>query len=83
MRQQIRLTDKASREMRGQHEADDRVWKLMDLICAEWQSDPTSVQGFDERIVQECIELVARRKRMRDPFNPFRQEYNPYATPKA
>ncbi len=62
-----------SREEREQQQADDRVWQLMDLICAEWQSDPQSVACFDLRLVQEATELVARRKRMRDPFNPFRQ----------
>lgn len=72
MTEQIRLSDRASREMREQQEADDRVWILMDLICAEWKSDPMAVQCFDERIVREAINLVAKRKRMNDLFNPFK-----------
>lgn len=68
----IRLTDRASREMRERQEADDRVWALMDLVCAEWESDLQSVACFDLRMVQEAIALVKKRKAMRDPFNPFR-----------
>lgn len=72
MNEQIRLTDSASREMREQQEADDRVWALMDIICTEWKTDPQSVQCFDLRIVTECIALLEKRKRMNDPFNPFK-----------
>ena len=54
-----------------QQEADDRVWHLMDLICAEFQTDPMSRQCFDSRIVDEAIALVASRKKMNDAFNPF------------
>jgi len=51
-----------------------RVWQLMDLVCAEWQSDPESVAYFDLRIVEEACALVKQRKAMTDPFNPFRAE---------
>lgn len=71
-REYPRLTDAAYREMESCHQMDDRVWQLLDLICAEWQSDPTSVQCFDERLVREAIELVKKRKAMRDMFNPLR-----------
>lgn len=70
------LTDRAMREMKEQHDADDRVWHLMELICAEWESDPMSVQCFDLRVVEEAKALVAKRKRMLDPFNPFKRNVN-------
>ncbi len=72
MSEQIQFTDKASRQMREQQDADDRVWQLMNIICAEWKTDPQSVQCFDQRIVEEAIALVNRRKAMTwDTFNPF------------
>ena len=71
MPEQIRLTDRYSRQPTEAMNADARVWQIMDLVCAEWESDPTSVMCFDLRIVQEAIALVRRRKAMLDPFNPF------------
>jgi hypothetical protein len=67
------LTEKARRELQEQHDADTRVWELMDLICAEFQTDPMSRQCFDSRIVEEAVALVRNRKAMRDPFNPFQR----------
>ncbi len=67
------LTDEAHKEMVDQQAADDRVWHIMDLICAEWDSDPMSVQCFDLHIVEEAKALVKKRKKMHDPFNPFKK----------
>ncbi len=78
-----RLTDKAQREMDAQSAADKRVWQLLDIIAAEWQSDPMSVQCFDARIVVESIELVKRRKAMGDPFNPLHPDRDPYKAEKT
>lgn len=33
------------------------VWTVLDLIVAEFQSDPTSVACFDRRLVERAIEL--------------------------
>lgn len=33
------------------------VWTVLDLIVAEFQSDPTSVACFDARLVRRAIEL--------------------------
>jgi hypothetical protein len=74
------LTDKAMRELREQHEADTRVWQLLDIIAAEFETDPMSRQCFDSRICEEAIALVKKRKRMRDPFNPFNEPYAPIAS---
>jgi hypothetical protein len=43
---------------------DDEAWRLLDLIDAEFQSDPMSVQCFDLGIVRRVKECVARRKQM-------------------
>lgn len=77
------LTDLAMKEMQEQQQADDRVWHLMDLICAEFASDPLSRACFDERIVEEAIELVKRRRKMRDAFNPFNLSKDVPTPPKA
>lgn len=42
----------------------DRAFKVLDLIAAEFESDPMSVQCFDQRTVLEAIAVVAERKRM-------------------
>lgn len=37
--------------------------RLLDLIIAEWESEPMSVQCFDLRIVNEAKALVSEWKR--------------------
>lgn len=58
------------RHLRGrirheQHALDDfeEALKLLDLIDAEFQSDPMSVQCFDLRIVKRVHDLVTRYRR--------------------
>jgi hypothetical protein len=41
---------------------DHEAFRLLDLINAEFQSDPQSVQCFDLRIVQRVKECVEKRK---------------------
>ena len=36
----------------------DEALRLLDIIVAEFKSDPKSVQCFDERIVKRSIEIV-------------------------
>ena len=57
------LTRKAIREIEEGFSNDDEAHTLLDLINAEFQSDPTSVQCFDLRIVERVKICVARRKR--------------------
>ncbi len=38
------------------------VWKVLDLIVAEFESDPMSVQCFDVRLVKRAIELNREHK---------------------
>lgn len=51
------------------------VWTLLDLIVAEWTSDPTSVQCFDLRIVERAKVLnEARRQQAAQPAQEQRQQ---------
>jgi hypothetical protein len=60
---QPRLTDKAMREMEANMRNNDEAFALLDLINAEFQSDPMSVQCFDLRIVERVKQCVEARKR--------------------
>jgi hypothetical protein len=63
------------------------VWTVLDLIVAEWTSDPTSVQCFDLRIVERAKALIdAHRKQAeqsakdqrQQAFVPFSQAFADY-----
>ena len=41
---------------------EEEAFRLLDLIDAEFQTDPTSVQCFDLRIVARVHECIERRK---------------------
>jgi hypothetical protein len=41
------------------------VWTVLDLIVAEFKSDPTSTQCFDQRLVDRAIELVRERRALK------------------
>jgi hypothetical protein len=57
-----KLTREAEREIEDSFNNDEEAHTLLDLINAEFQSDPTSVQCFDLRIVERVKFCVARRK---------------------
>lgn len=57
-----RLTDKAMDMIEEGFRLNRDAWRILDLVVAEWESDPTSVQCFDLRIVEEAKQIVARRK---------------------
>lgn len=57
-----RLTDKAARAIEEGFDLNREAWRLLDLIVAEWNSDPMSVQCFDLRIVEQAKTAVKRRK---------------------
>jgi hypothetical protein len=57
-----RLTDKAQREIEDSFENTREAFTLLDLIDAEFRTDPTSVQCFDLRIVERVRQCVAKRK---------------------
>lgn len=58
------LTDKAVAELEERFKLEKRVVQLLGIIAAEFQSDPTSVQCFDLRIVRESIATVERLRKI-------------------
>lgn len=60
------LTPKAEAEMEERFNLQRRAVELLDIITAEFRSDPMSVQCFDLRIVEESI-LVSRRLKQIKP----------------
>lgn len=59
---EINLTPKAASEMATNFENMQEAFRLLDLIDAEFRSDPMSTQCFDLRIVQRVAACVAARK---------------------
>jgi len=59
-----RFTPKYEREMEQHFENQREAFRLLDLINAEFQSDPMSVQCFDARIVQRVKQCVEKWKRI-------------------
>jgi len=62
MREAFRLTDKAAAAIEEGFQLNRDAWRLLDLVVAEWESDPLSVQCFDLRIVEEAKQAVKRRR---------------------
>lgn len=58
----FRMSPKYEREMDTNFENQQEAFKLLDLIDAEFRSDPMSTQCFDLRIVQRVHECIAKRK---------------------
>ncbi len=54
-----RLTRKAEEAMNKSFENEKEAWVLLDLINAEFQSDPMSTQCFDSRIVERVKACLA------------------------
>lgn len=59
-----RLTPKAQRELEERFKLEKECFRLLDLVVAEWESDPTSVQCFDLRMVEEAKIVVKRLKQL-------------------
>ena len=60
------LTPEAERKMDDIFRLRHDAVRLLDLVVAEWNSDPMSVQCFDKRIVDEARYVIARLKKL-DP----------------
>lgn len=58
-----RMSDKDAREIEDGWDNDREAHTLLDLIDAEFQSDPMSVQCFDLRVVKRVRECVLKRQR--------------------
>ena len=61
------LSPKRVREIEESFDLNREALTLLDLIVAEWNSDPMSVQCFDLRIVERARYVVARMKLIK-PF---------------
>jgi hypothetical protein len=48
----------------AEFELENRAYKVLDLIVAEFTSDPMSVQCFDLRTVAEAKAVIEERKRL-------------------
>jgi hypothetical protein len=59
------MTDERVAEIKAGWANDDEAHALLDLINAEFQSDPLSTQCFDLRIVQRVSQCVAKRKKLK------------------
>jgi len=70
MRDQLRLSDEAARELEERFRLERRAVQLLGIIVAEFQSDPMSVQCFDLRIVNEAIATVERLKKITPSWCP-------------
>lgn len=60
-----RLTPRALREIEDKMRNDMEAHDLLDLIDAEFRTDPTSTQCFDARIVERVRYCVAKNKKLR------------------
>lgn len=56
------LTEEGKRRIERSFELDKRAWELLELVNAEWKSDPKSVQCFDLRIVKEVATIIKEKK---------------------
>lgn len=58
------LTPKAQQQVEEMWELRREAVRLLDLIAAEFKSDPMSVQCFDGRTVQRAIEVTERLRKL-------------------
>lgn len=63
------LTPKAEREMEERFTLQRRALELLNIISAEFESDPMSVQCFDLRIVEETKRTVSRLKQLKSSWD--------------
>lgn len=64
------FTPQAERMLTDNFKNTEEAFVLLDLINAEFQSDPMSTQCFDLRIVERVKWCVARRKHF-EAMGPF------------
>lgn len=57
-----RLSDKEVVRIERGFDRTRRAWELLDIIAAEFESDPLSVQCFDLRIVEEVKKIIRTQK---------------------
>jgi len=57
-------TDEERKRMEYRWELQRKAIKLLDLVVTEWESDPTSVQCFDSRLVSDAIDVSKKLKEL-------------------
>lgn len=62
-----RLSKEGERQIEARFAATHEAVHIFKLVVAEWKSDPTSVQCFDSRIVEQAKLLDAKLKKL-DPL---------------
>lgn len=62
------MTKKAEEELELKFNLQRRAEELLEIIVAEWESDPMSVQCFDLRIVEEAKAVSKKLKSLRNIF---------------
>lgn len=75
MRRPTFITSAYERELEHSFDNDREAHALLDLINAEFKSDPTSTQCFDARIVERVHRCVSNHKQFmeRNLMKGFRQ----------
>ena len=66
---ELRLTDKAQREMEERFTLEREAIDIFKVVVAEWESDPMSVQCFDLRMVERAKEIKERLKQIALPWD--------------
>lgn len=62
--EQIRLSDKATRQMEERWKLEAEAVQLLTLIASEFESDPMSVQCFDLRTVERAKAVTKRLREL-------------------
>lgn len=62
----LQLTEKAARQMEQKRALEREAVELLAVIAAEFESDPTSVQCFDLRIVERSKAVTKQLRTMPD-----------------
>lgn len=65
------ITPKAEREIEELWRLRKEAVQLLDLIVAEWRTDPMSVQCFDARTVTRSVEVTQRLKTLERQYEQF------------
>jgi hypothetical protein len=74
MTKDINLSHAYESQMERRFDALREAELLIDLVAAEFESDPMSVQCFDLRIVERVKRCAATLKANPDPWADFRRE---------
>lgn len=52
-------------------ELSEEAYTVLDIIVAEFESDPMSTQCFDRRVIARAMDVIAERKLRRSQIERF------------